>query len=137
MVRFVLDSFANRIYWNFPFFRQVPLHPLIQTKGQKAGPHMGPSLLSGSTSAKSLQTDLKISRKATEIIEKSTENQLKPKKPMDFKGKVQNKLKSRQKVCKICQKILHLGGGHDSAIIFSDRFCTLSVYVLTCFELSL
>ena len=25
---------------------------------------------------------------------------------MDFKGKVQNKLKSRQKVCKICQKIL-------------------------------
>ena len=31
-------------------------------------------------------------------------------KPMDFKGKVQNKLKSRQKVCKICEKILHLGG---------------------------
>ena len=32
---------------------------------------------------------------------------------MDFKGKVQNKLKSRQKVCKICQKILlrNRGGG--------------------------
>ena len=40
MVLFVLDSFANRIYWNFPFFRQVASHSRIQTKGQKAGPHM-------------------------------------------------------------------------------------------------
>ena len=78
-----------------------------------ARPHMGPSLLSGSTSAKSLQNVPKISRKATEIIEKSAENQLKPKKPIDFKGKVQNKLKSTQKVCKICKKILlrNRGGG--------------------------
>ena len=36
---------------------------------------MGPSLLSGSTSAKSLQSVQKISRKASEIIKKSTENQ--------------------------------------------------------------
>ena len=40
LVLFVLDSFANRIYWNFPFFRQVASHSRIQTKGQKAGPHM-------------------------------------------------------------------------------------------------
>ena len=50
------------------------------------------------------QNVLKITRKAIEIIEKSTENQLKPKKLMDFKGKVQNKLKSRQKVCKSVKK---------------------------------
>ena len=44
--------------------------------------------MSGSTSAKSLQNVLKIGRKATEIIEKSTENQLKPKKANGFlKGK--------------------------------------------------
>ena len=36
------------------------------------------------SSAKSLQNVLKISRKATEIIEKSTENQLKPKKTNGF-----------------------------------------------------
>ena len=36
------------------------------------------------SSAKSLQNVLKISRKATEIIEKSTENQLKPKKTDGF-----------------------------------------------------
>ena len=39
MVLFVLDSFANRNTWNFPFFRQVPFYSRIQTKGQKAGPH--------------------------------------------------------------------------------------------------
>ena len=39
LVFFVLDSFANRNTWNFPFFRQVPSYSRIQTKGQKAGPH--------------------------------------------------------------------------------------------------
>ena len=39
-VRFVLDSFANRIYCNFPFFRKVASHPLIQTRGQKARPQV-------------------------------------------------------------------------------------------------
>ena len=51
LVLFVLDSFANRNYWNFPFFRQVPSYSRIQTKGQKAGSHfsLDPSLLFGST----------------------------------------------------------------------------------------
>ena len=68
--------------------------------------YMGPSLLSGSTSVKSLQYVLKISRRTTEIIENQRKISWNLRKPMDFKGKVQNKLKSRQKVCKICQKIL-------------------------------
>ena len=46
LVLFVLDSFANRNHWNFPFLRQVPSHSRIQTKGQKAGPQMAPSRLS-------------------------------------------------------------------------------------------
>ena len=40
LVLFVLDSFANRNTWNFPFFRQVPSYSRIQTKGQKAAPHL-------------------------------------------------------------------------------------------------
>ena len=71
-------------------------------------------------------------------------------KPMDFKGKVQNKFKSRQKVCKkceqtaICQNIASGGGEVPTPRIRSARgdaffhtFCKLSVYFWTCFELSL
>ena len=40
LVLFVFDSFANRNHWNFPFLRQVHFYSLIQTKGQKARPHI-------------------------------------------------------------------------------------------------
>ena len=46
LVLFSLDSFANRINWNFPLFRPVASHTRLWTQGQKAGPHLGPSLLS-------------------------------------------------------------------------------------------
>ena len=46
LVYFVLDSFANSIICYFPFIRQVASYTLFQAKGQKAGPHLGASLLS-------------------------------------------------------------------------------------------
>ena len=49
------------------------------------------------SSAKSLQNVQKISRKATEIIDKSTENQLKPKKTNGFQ-------RESAKVGRICAK---------------------------------
>ena len=55
---------------------------------------------------------------------------------MDVKGKVQNKFKTRQNVCKKCEKILHLGEvpPHDSAIIFFSQFFA---HFLSTFELVL
>ena len=84
-----------------------------------------------------------MSRKSAEKPLKSLKNQRKIswnlRKPMDFKGKVQNKFKSRQKVCKKCEKMRRRARvrARESAILFFHTFCKLSVYFWTCFELSL
>ena len=54
---------------------------------------------------------------------------------MDVKGKVQNKFKSRQKVCKQCEKILlrNRGGGPPQM----QYFFTLFAHILSTFELVL
>ena len=70
---------------------------------------MGPSRLSGSTSAKSLQNVQKISRKASEIIEKSTETSAKQcisKEKFKQSLKVHTKCAKSVKNCGICQNII-------------------------------
>ena len=108
---------------------------------------MGPNLLSGSTSAKSLKNVLKISRKATEIIEKSTENQLKPKKTNGFQresSKVDGNCAKSMKKCGICQNIIAESWGgtppqmqYFDILQFFHTFFTLCVYFWSLFGLFL
>ena len=43
LVLFVLDSFANKNTWNFPFLRPVHFYTSLWTKGQKARAQIGTS----------------------------------------------------------------------------------------------
>ena len=81
----------------------------------------------------------KMSRKHAEKLAKSLTHQRKIsrhlRKQMDFKGKVQNKFKSRQKVCKKCEKInCGFARAHARA---ATHFFTLFANFLSTFELVL
>ena len=93
--------------------------------------------------AKSLKNVQKISRKATEIIEKSTENQLKPKKTNGFQresSKVDGNCAKSVKNCGICQNIASGGGPpprfRNNILTYRSLF-TLFTHFPSTFELVL
>ena len=82
----------------------------------------------------------KMSRKASEIIETSMEIQPKPKKTNGFQRERSKQAQKQTESVQTSVKKYYcgiVGGEPPPDAIFFDGFCTLSVYVLTCFELSL